>query len=133
MFKKFFATFLMLSCAIIVIACGNTNTAGSSHGSASTGNEVHMNATNFTQASITIKKGQSITLVDDDAMTPHIIANGTWENGTPKSAKEAGAPEVNNVQIDGSASQVIGPFNTSGTFYLYCTIHSGMQLAVIVR
>src|SRR5579859_2107319 len=133
MSKKLLTIFLMILCAIIIVACGSTNTTSSSSSSVGTGNEVHMNGTSFTQASITIKKGQSVTLVDDDALTPHIIANGTWENNTAKPAKEAGAPEVSNVQIGGNSSQAIGPFNTSGTFHLYCTIHPGMQLTVIVQ
>jgi plastocyanin len=100
---------------------------------AGTAKEVHMNSTSFVQAALTIQKGQSVTLVNDDAFTPHIIANGAWENGTPKPAKEVGAPSVNNVQINGDSSQTIGPFTTAGTFHFYCTIHPGMELAVIVQ
>lgn len=92
-----------------------------------------MNATNFLQNSITIKKGASITLIDDDLSVPHIIANGTWENGTARSAREAGAPAINNVQINGDSSETIGPFPSAGTFKLYCTIHSGMNLTVVVQ
>ena len=40
-----------------------------------TSNTVHMNGSNFVQSSITIKKGESVTLVAD-TLTPHIIANG---------------------------------------------------------
>jgi plastocyanin len=48
--------------------------------------------------------------------------------------RENGAPVVNNVQISGNgSSQAIGPFNTPGSFHLYCTIHPGMNLTVIVQ
>ena len=96
-----------------------------------TSNTVHMNGSNFVQPSITIKKGESVTLVAD-TLTPHIIANGTWENGSPKRAQEPGAPEITNVQVNGNSSQNIGPFTTAGTFKLYCTIHAGMNLTVQV-
>jgi len=96
-----------------------------------TSNTVHMNGSNFVQSSITIKKGESVTLVAD-TLTPHIIANGTWENGSPKRAQEPGAPEITNVQVNGNSSQNIGPFTTAGTFKLYCTIHAGMNLTVQV-
>ena len=135
MYKKLFII-LGLSCIItcILAACGagtsSTNTTGTT---TTAGTEVHMNSTNFVQTSITIKKGQSVTLVDDDALTPHIIANGTWENGTAKPAKEPNAPEVKNVQINGNASGIIGPFTSAGTFHLYCTIHTGMNLTVVVQ
>jgi plastocyanin len=88
---------------------------------------------NFVQTAVTLQKGESITLVADDSM-PHIIANGTWQNGTAQATKEAGAPEVNNVQIQGrNSSQTIGPFKASGTFHFYCTIHPGMNLTVTVQ
>ena len=29
--------------------------------------------------------------------------------------------------------KTIGPFNTAGTFHLYCTVHQGMNLTVIVQ
>ena len=91
-----------------------------------------MNATNFVSSDITIKKGERITLIDD-TLVPHTIANGTWENGTAKPASEPGAPGVKDVQINGSSSATIGPFTAAGTFHLYCTIHSGMNLTVIVQ
>ncbi len=85
------------------------------------------------QSSITISKGSSITLVEDSAAL-HIIANGSWMNGNPQPMQESGVPVMNNVQISGSgSSQVIGPFNTPGTYHLYCTVHPGMNLTVIVQ
>ncbi len=118
---------LGLSCVLILLlaACG---------GSAPTGpNPVHMGNTQFTQGSITIKKSENITLINDSAFVSHTIANGTWANGAAQPAREAGAPEVNNVQIGGNSSATIGPFTTAGTFKLYCTVHSGMNLTVIVQ
>ncbi len=95
---------------------------------------VHMGATNFVQSSITIKKGGSITLIDDVATT-HIIENGMWdpETGTERPKIEPNAPTVD-AQIGGSGNQrTIGPFNTAGTFHLYCTVHPGMNLTVVVQ
>jgi plastocyanin len=93
-----------------------------------------MSDTNFVQSSITIKKGGSVTLVDDVATT-HIIENGMWDpqTGTERPKIEPNAPKVD-VQIAGSGNQhTIGPFNTAGTFHLYCTVHPGMNLTVIVQ
>ena len=128
MLKKLFII-PAISCLITLLlaACGTTSSATpAGH------NEVHMTANTFAQASITIKKGESITLVDD-TFVPHIIKNGTWENNVAKAAREPGAPEVNNVQISGNGTASIGPFTTAGTFKLYCTIHPGMNLTVIVQ
>jgi len=123
--------FLALGCLLtfVLAACG----AGGTSTHTVPGTEVHMNSANFVQAEITIQKGQSVTLINDDLLTPHIIANGTWENGTAKSEDEPNAPEVNHVQINGNAQATIGPFPTAGTFRFYCTIHPGMNLIVRVQ
>jgi len=124
--KKFIIGFVVLSLiTALVVACGGSG--GSGGGST----DVHLSSTNFAQSSVTISKGSSLNLVDDAAVV-HIIQNGSWVNGTPKPATEPGAPTVN-VQFQGSDSHMVGPFNTAGTYHLYCTIHSGMNLTVIVQ
>jgi len=95
-------------------------------------NEVHMGDSNFEPSSMTLQKGRRITLVNDVAMV-HIIENGTWDaNGNARSAKESGAPTVD-AQINGHGHQELGPFHTLGTFHLYCTIHPGMKLTIVVK
>lgn len=106
---------------------------GSSSGStgSSNGTTVKLGLTTFEQSSVTIAKGSMLTLVDTQAV-PHIIQNGSWVNGTAQPAKEAGAPTVNQT-FSGNDTHPIGPFNTAGTYHLYCTIHPGMNLTVIVQ
>jgi plastocyanin len=92
---------------------------------------VHMSAGNFDQPSITISKGSKLLLVDDVSIL-HILANGSWQNGAPKPEKEPGAPAINNVQVNGTSVE-IGPFTAAGTYHIYCTVHVGMNLMVIVQ
>ncbi|GAC1690582.1 MAG: hypothetical protein NVS9B9_12700 [Ktedonobacteraceae bacterium] len=66
----------------------------------------------------------------DDVAVQHIIVNGTWKGSQQDPKQEPGAPKVN-VNIAGGSSPV-GPFTQAGTFNLYCTIHAGMQIKVIV-
>jgi plastocyanin len=128
MLKKLFAILGLCSVlTLVLVACSVTGTDTSS-----APNQVHMNATNFVHSSITIKKGERITLIDD-ALIPHTIANGTWENGTAKPEDESGAPQVKDMQINSLGQSAIGPFTTAGTFHFYCTIHSGMNLTVVVQ
>ena len=128
MSKKLFAILGLCGVlTLILVACGATGTDTSS-----APNQVHMNATNFVQPSITVKKGERLTLIDDTLIS-HIIANGIWENGTAKPEDEPGAPQVKDLQINGFSQGTIGPFTTVGTFHLYCTIHSGMNLTVVVQ
>lgn len=92
---------------------------------------VHMGVSNFAQSSVTIPKGSKLLLIDDGSFL-HILNNGQWKNDTPHPATEVGAPSVQNVQVNGNTVE-IGPFNTAGTFHIYCTIHPGMNLTIIVQ
>src|SRR5215472_19340452 len=114
MLKKLFVI-LGASCIITVllVACSSGSDASTDP------NPVHMSGTNFVQNSITIKKGERITLINDDLFGSHTIANGSWENGTAKSQDEPGAPQVKDLQIGGSSQATLGPFTTAGTFHFY--------------
>ena len=126
--KKLIAAFIVFSLVtVLVVACGNSSSGG---GSGS--NDVHMNSTNFVQSTVTISKGTSINLIDDVAVV-HIIEKGSWVNDTPRLETEKGAPTVNDLQFNGNDSHTIGPFNTIGTYHLYCTVHPGMNLTVRVK
>ena len=133
--KKFALSFVILSLvAVLLAACGGSGSCGGSSSGSSSGSTptVHMCGNNFVQSNITISKGQSLTLVDD-ASAVHIIANGSWANGSAEPKQEPGAPTANQRQFNGNDSHVIGPFNTAGTFHLYCTMHPGMNLTVMVQ
>ena len=123
--KKLITVLVVLGLVtVLVAACG---------GSGSSSKDVHLGNTNFTQSSVTISKGSSINLIDDAAVT-HIISNGSWVNGTAKPATEPGAPVVSNLMFNSAGqSQTIGPFNTAGTYHFYCSVHSNMNLTVIVQ
>jgi plastocyanin len=82
--------------------------------------------------SITIKKGQTITFVDDQATgSPHILVIGT--DGTAKS--EANAPDfgANGMSFQPGDSKTTPPWSTPGTYHVTCTIHpTTMNLTVTV-
>lgn len=119
---------LLAFLTMLIVACG-----GGGGGTSGSSNTVGMTDTNFAQNSITIKKGDSITLVNQTS-TVHIISNGIWNGNTPDPKQEPGAPVVNNMQFSSAnQTQTIGPFNTAGTFHYYCSVHTGMNLAVIVQ
>jgi plastocyanin len=130
--RRLYVLLILYSVATVVIAACASISSATNVDVGTSGNQVHMNDANFVQASITIKKGESITLVAD-TLVSHTISNGTWGNGMPKPAKEPGAPLVDNVSVGGNSSTTIGPFASAGTFKLYCTIHPGMNLIVIVQ
>ncbi len=48
-------------------------------------------------------------------------------------AHESGTPTVSNMQLSNNGSIQVGPFNTSGTYHLYCTVHQNMNLTVQVQ
>lgn len=127
MFKKFlFAIVVVSMMALLLGGCAIVDTS-----TQPVGPTVHMSGADFVQHSITIHKGDSITLIDDTA-SPHTITNGSWVNGVAKPAKESGAPTIL-LNFNGNDSQSMGPFTTSGTFHFYCTIHQNMNLTVTVQ
>lgn len=144
--KKMIIAFVLLSFLLTMVsACsrsGSTtasasdshaNTANNSASTASNSVDVHLEGASFDQTSVTIPKGGTVNLINDTG-TVHIIQNGSWENGTAKSAVESGAPVVNGVQFSTMNQKlVVGPFTTAGTFNLYCTVHPGMDLTIIVQ
>jgi len=127
MYKKLLVGVALLAILTTVLA------ACSIHGTSSgpSGPVAHMGGANCTQSSITISKGQSITIINDVAVE-HIITNGTWASGAIKLSKESGAPTYNHT-FNGNDSDALGPFNTSGTFQFLCTVHPGMNLTVVVK
>ena len=92
---------------------------------------VHMSANTFTIPTVVIQKGSKLLLVDD-TNAEHILANGTWQGSSPRPSQEPGAPTVRNVTVSGK-SVTVGPFVTAGTYHLFCLVHPGMQLTVIVQ
>jgi plastocyanin len=117
-------------CALLLAACGTS--ASASGISSSSTNVVKTGVTNFLQSSVTLSKGESLQLVNT-ASDIHIISLGSWVNGTPQPATEPGAPHVQNEQLAANGTLTIGPWNTPGTYHLYCTIHPNMNLTVIVK
>jgi plastocyanin len=127
MYKKILVGFLVMSLLTVILAsCAIYDEA-----SVPQGPQVQMGGASFLVSSVTIKKGDMLTLVDSSS-AQHIIKNGTWNGNTPVNKTESGAPTVNTT-FNGNDSSAIGPFNTAGTFQLYCTIHPGMNLAVKVQ
>ena len=117
----------LFSIAVLVAACG---VSGSN--SSATTVTVTTNATNFTQPSVTLKKGQ-ILQVTNTAADIHMFSLGRWQNSVAQPEQEAGAPSVSNLQLAANGSVTIGPWNTPGTYFIYCTIHPNMMLKVTVQ
>lgn len=129
--KKIAIVFALLALlSLFIVACGGGSNSGVS---ANNNNTVDLTSNNFSPTSITIKKGTSLTLVNQTGTT-HIIANGSWNGNTPDPKTEAGAPTVNNMMFSSAnQTQTIGPFNAAGTFHYYCSVHPQMNLTVTVQ
>ncbi|MBA2396488.1 MAG: hypothetical protein H0V70_27500 [Ktedonobacteraceae bacterium] len=92
---------------------------------------VHLSAGAFLQSSVTISKGSKLMLIDD-VSSLHVLANGSWKSGAPNPMREPGAPVISNIQVSGSTI-AIGPFPVAGTYHIYCEVHQGMNLTIIVQ
>src|SRR6266851_1426060 len=86
----------------------------------------------FSQSSMSLTKGQSLTIVYSGTYH-HNLSMGQWIGGAPLVQNQPGAPTLVNKDVNGAGVTVIlGPFTTAGTFYLICTLHHNMQLKIIV-
>jgi len=115
--------------ALLVGATAQPSAAGGS-GAAGT-KTVHLAASRFAPDIVALHKGETLTVVDDGAI-PHTLANGSWSaDNRPAPGVEPGAPTVN-LELNNNTA-TIGPFATPGTYHIYCTVHPGMALTVIVQ
>lgn len=107
--------------------------AGGSVGASKAGTKaVHLTPDRFAPDIIALHKGDTLTIVDD-APVPHTITNGAWSgDNKPIPGVEPGAPIIKNVDLNNNTATV-GPFTTAGTYHIYCTIHPGMSLTIIVQ
>lgn len=119
----------MIVVALLIAASPQSGATSTTTGGMPT---VHMAGSAFLTNVVLVPKGEKLLLVDDDSVE-HIIQNGSWtQRGTPQSQAEPGAPTVRSLDLKGG-SVTIGPFTTAGVFHLYCTIHQGMNLTVLVQ
>jgi plastocyanin len=122
--KRLIIFLALLGCfTIVLVACQN-NTPD-------TPNTVHMDDNVFLKTALTIKKGQSVIMANDTSEI-HIITNGSWISGSEDPKKEPGAPQIDET-INGGQNYTTPPFTIAGTYHLFCTVHPGMQITVIVK
>lgn len=130
---------LLVLCGVVIGMClvGLLVTANPQASSASSTTTsvptVHMGADNFVQHVVHLPKGSKLLLVNDTAVE-HLLGNGSWtSSGTAVTKTEQGAPVLHNLDSKGGSSLEIGPFTTAGTFHIYCAIHPGMNLTIVVQ
>ena len=127
MYKKILAGVIGIALLSVLLAACNIVDAST----LSSGPQAQMGGSNFLKPTITLKKGQTLTLVDTSSAA-HVITNGTWQNGIQKHIQEAGAPSLN-INFVGSDTHTTPAFTTAGTYLIYCTVHPGMNLTVVVQ
>jgi plastocyanin len=93
---------------------------------------IHMTSDHFAPDIVALHTGGSLTITNDST-APHILSNGSWsQDSHPAPAAESGAPVVKNIDVT-SGNATIGPFTTAGVYHIYCTVHPGMTLTIVVQ
>lgn len=110
----------------------SSSSPSTSTGSCAAGTTVKTSVNNFEQSCITLKKGDTLKIVQDQTSF-HIFDYGQWNGNTQQPASAtAGAPALKSLQMSGPTVS-IGPFTTAGTYHIYCTVHPGMNLTIVVH
>src|SRR5689334_6891497 len=105
MYKKFiFGITVFALLTVLFAACSIKE------GATASGIEAKMGSSNFIDTKVTIKKGESVTLVDEVASL-HTITNGQWVGSQAKAGVEAGAPQVQFSVSNKGEGHNVGPFN----------------------
>jgi plastocyanin len=122
---------LMLG-AFLIGTFAQTSAAGGAAASHAGTQTVHLASATFAPDIVALHKGDTLTVVDDGPV-PHTLTNGTWSaDNKPEPGIEPGAPTISNVNLNNN-TVTVGPFTMPGTYHIYCTVHPGMSLTVIVQ
>jgi plastocyanin len=126
-------TFTAFVIGMIVVSLIATANPSTSTASTTTNGEptVHMSPTAFAQNVVLVPKGSKLLLVDDGNYA-HVLQNGYWQDTTQHQQAEPGSLSVQNLNIAGGSVE-IGPFSTAGVYHIYCSVHVGMNLTVVVQ
>lgn len=122
-----FTIFILAITTVLLVACGSTSNPTSTNP-----NTIRAVGGTFALSSLSIRKGSTITFVDDpNNPALHILTIG--QNGQDEAQR--GAPDFGGTAghtIQGGDSWITPPWNTAGTYHVTCTVHPGMNLTVIV-
>lgn len=123
---------LFLVLLLAIVACGKSVGTTGDGGNGTPANQVGMDATDFTNTTVTIKAGESVHFADpSDSGGTHIICVG--ENG--QCSNDANAPkdlQGTGFQIDAGQTKDVA-FDKAGTYKVTCSIHPNMNLTVTVQ
>jgi plastocyanin len=93
---------------------------------------VHMTPTTFAPNVVLVPMGSSLQVVADSS-AKHILDYGRWDtHGAPHPLAEPGAPPLHDMVMTGGSME-LGPFTAPGVYHIYCTIHQGMNLTIVVE
>lgn len=88
---------------------------------------------NFQPARVMLHKGSRLLLTNANRAIYHLIANGRWQNNQFVPVSEPGMPRIELAFQPEMPAQLVGPFNTPGTYYLADRIHPNMTLTIVVQ
>jgi len=93
---------------------------------------VHMMPTTFAPNVVLAPTGSSLQIVADSS-AKHILDYGRWDaSGVAHPLSELGGPPLHDMVMSGGSME-LGPFTTPGVYHIYCTIHQGMNLTIVVE
>jgi hypothetical protein len=93
---------------------------------------VHMTPSAFAPNVVLAPDGSSLLIVADSS-AKHILDYGRWDaSGVAHPLVEPGAPALHDMVMTGGSME-LGPFTTPGVYHIYCTIHQGMNVTIVVE
>jgi plastocyanin len=93
---------------------------------------VTVQGSTFAPDIVALHIGDTLTITDGDGIH-HVLSNGAWSaSNQAVPGLEPGAVTLNNLNVN-AGSVKVGPFTKAGVYHIYCLVHPGMNLTVIVQ
>jgi len=123
---------LLLTIALAMTACGETDTNTSSNGGSYATPDVTMSQIDFDHDLLTVPAGTTVKFIDAPQAAPHILCIGS----NAKCDESASGPH----ELSGGKTLQVNPgetktvtFDTPGTYKIACTLHPMMHLTITVQ
>ena len=124
---------LVVGMLVIAIVVAANPVGAAANASANGAPTVHVAGSRFLTNVVLVQKGSTLQVINDDGIE-HILQKRPMDSerrsGHNRLRQEF--PLVHSIDLK-NGSVEIGPFATAGIFHIYCTLHRGMNLTVVVQ
>lgn len=123
---------LLLTIALAMTACGETDISTSGASSSYATPDVTMSQDDFDHDLLTIPAGTTVKFIDAQQAAPHILCIGANAKCDESALGPHALSDGNSLQVNPGETKTV-TFDTPGTYKIACTLHPMMHLTITVQ